>query len=107
MKDGRSFPDVDDDAPREAADEIERLRGILRAILHADERGQGQPFAEAMDAAVKAVGWGNRGEPAIETACLRSVATSEPCQPRADNLRLCTICGFTVDLTYAAEKPRR
>lgn len=36
--------------------EIERLRAILGAILAADERGQGLPFAEAMDRARKAVG---------------------------------------------------
>jgi hypothetical protein len=45
---------------RQAADEIERLRSILRAILHADERGQGTPYAEAMEAAAKAVGWKQR-----------------------------------------------
>lgn len=32
-----------------------RVRRILRAILDADERGQGSPFAEAMDAARKAL----------------------------------------------------
>lgn len=34
-----------------AADEIERCRRLLDAILAADERGQGLPFAEAMEAA--------------------------------------------------------
>jgi hypothetical protein len=37
--------------------ELQRLPGIIRAILAADERGQGTPFAEAMDVAAKAVGW--------------------------------------------------
>ena len=36
-----------------ALDENERLRSILRAILAADERGQGTPFGEAMAAAAK------------------------------------------------------
>ncbi|MGI9297125.1 MAG: hypothetical protein ACR2QC_04405 [Gammaproteobacteria bacterium] len=35
---------------------IAQLEHILAAILDADERGQGQPFAEAMDAAHKALG---------------------------------------------------
>jgi hypothetical protein len=35
--------------------ENERLRRILRAILDADERGQGTPFGEAMKAARKAL----------------------------------------------------
>ena len=39
----------------EAADRIADLEDILRAILHADERGQGTPFAEAMDRAHKAL----------------------------------------------------
>ncbi len=34
-----------------AAAEIELLRGLLDAILAADERGQGLPYAEAMKAA--------------------------------------------------------
>lgn len=34
----------------EAVAEIEKLRAIGRAILDADQRGQGQLFAEAMDA---------------------------------------------------------
>jgi len=38
------------------AAEIERLRGLLRAIIEADERGQGQPFAEAMQKARAALG---------------------------------------------------
>jgi hypothetical protein len=39
----------------DAAAEIEQLRFLLRAILAADERGQGQPFADAMDAAAREV----------------------------------------------------
>lgn len=35
----------------EAAAEIRKLRGMLDAILAADERGQGLPYAEAMKAA--------------------------------------------------------
>ena len=35
--------------------ERDTLRRILRAILAADERGQGLPFAEAMDAAAGAL----------------------------------------------------
>ena len=35
----RSFPDPDDDAPREAADEIERLRGALAEIAKATDAG--------------------------------------------------------------------
>jgi hypothetical protein len=35
----------------EAADEIQQLRRFLCAIIDADERGQGTPFAEAMEAA--------------------------------------------------------
>lgn len=31
------------------------LEAIIRAILDADERGEGQPFAEAMERAHKAV----------------------------------------------------
>jgi hypothetical protein len=53
-----------DSAPRRAPldrkrgeDRAEHLTRILRAILHADERGQGTPYAEAMEAAAKAVGW--------------------------------------------------
>jgi hypothetical protein len=38
-------------------DRADHLTRILRAILHADERGQGTPYAEAMEAAAKAVGW--------------------------------------------------
>ncbi len=34
----RSFPDMDDDAPREAADEIERLRVELKAVGEEAER---------------------------------------------------------------------
>jgi len=40
---------------RECMADIERLRRILSAILAADERGQGIPFAEAMEAAHKAL----------------------------------------------------
>jgi len=40
---------------RECFNEIEQLRRILSAILAADERGQGIPFAEAMEAAHKAI----------------------------------------------------
>ena len=36
--------------------ERDALRAILRAILEADERGQGQPFAEAMERAHVALG---------------------------------------------------
>lgn len=36
---------------------IERLESCLRAILAADERGQGLPYAEAMDEAAILVGW--------------------------------------------------
>ncbi len=36
--------------------EAERKDRILRAILAADECGQGQPFAEAMEAAIREVG---------------------------------------------------
>lgn len=42
---------------------------------------------------------------AFENPCMASMATSEPCQPDAHDLRRCTICGFVVDLAYAAEKP--
>ena len=42
---------------RESCDRIDELTGIIRALLAADERGQGTPFAEAMDAAAKAAGW--------------------------------------------------
>jgi predicted short-subunit dehydrogenase-like oxidoreductase (DUF2520 family) len=58
-----------------AADEIDRLRDILRAILHADERGQGQPFAEAMEAAAEAVKWGRREAYVVE----------KPGKPQPDN----------------------
>lgn len=42
-----------------AANRIEYLERILGAILDADERGQGQPFKEAMDAAHNALGRDN------------------------------------------------
>lgn len=41
--------------PGECVQEIQRLRVILAAIIDADERGQGVGYAEAMDAAVKAI----------------------------------------------------
>lgn len=46
-----------DDATERARLEAEnaRLQGLIRAILAADERGQGLPFADAMDAAQEAV----------------------------------------------------
>lgn len=34
-----------------------RLTNILQAILDADERGQGLPFAEALALAAKQIGW--------------------------------------------------
>lgn len=37
--------------------EIERLRGLLWAILAADERGQGVNYSEAMNAAAKAINY--------------------------------------------------
>lgn len=39
---------------------IDRLESCLRAILAADERGQGTPFAEAMDEAARLVAWGRK-----------------------------------------------
>lgn len=44
-------------APLESGElALERAHSILLAILSADERGQGQPFAEAMEAAAKEIG---------------------------------------------------
>jgi hypothetical protein len=40
-----------------ALTEIARLRGILHAILYADERGQGVQFHEAMDRAAKEISY--------------------------------------------------
>lgn len=37
--------------------ERDTLRQLVEAILLADERGQGLPFKEAMDAAAKAINW--------------------------------------------------
>lgn len=46
-----------DPAPLESGElALERAHSILLAILSADERGQGQPFAEAMEAAAKEIG---------------------------------------------------
>ena len=42
---------IDDD------NRIQELTGIIRAILAADERGQGVGYAEAMAIAAKVVGW--------------------------------------------------
>lgn len=40
---------------RKAAERMAELESILRAILDADERGQGLPFAEAMERAHRAM----------------------------------------------------
>lgn len=42
----------------EAATKIERLTRLIHAILHADERGQGINFTEAMQMAAKETGYG-------------------------------------------------
>ena len=46
---------VADEELRRAETRVAELEAIIRAILDADERGQGQPFAEAMERAHKAV----------------------------------------------------
>jgi hypothetical protein len=43
--------------------------------------------------------------PAPQSPCLNQAASGEPCQPDADNLKRCTICGFIVDTSYAVERP--
>lgn len=43
--------------------------------------------------------------PAPQSPCLNQAASGEPCQPAADNLKRCTICGFIVDTSYAVERP--
>jgi len=42
------------------------LRQLVEAILLADERGQGLPFKEAMDAAAKAINWNSLPPPTEE-----------------------------------------
>lgn len=40
-----------------------------------------------------------------QTACLSGIASGEPCEPSAENLKRCRICGFIIDTNFAAEKP--
>lgn len=42
------------------------LRQLVEAVLLADERGQGLPFKEAMEAAAKAINWNSLPPPTEE-----------------------------------------
>jgi len=46
--------------------DLTTLRQLVEAILLADERGQGLPFKEAMDAAAKAINWNSLPPPTEE-----------------------------------------
>lgn len=56
---------------------------------------------------ILAAGWRPPPEPqaADVTPCLSGLATAEPCMADEKDLRRCRLCGFIVDLRYAAEKP--
>ena len=52
-------------------------------------------------------GWNDREAraDAQDPACMRAVASNEPCETNDSNYKRCTICGFVVDTSFAAEKP--
>jgi hypothetical protein len=40
-----------------------------------------------------------------QTPCLSALASGDACQPDESLKRRCVICGFVVDLQFAADKP--